>query len=634
MITSIRTCAKVACSSGTGVLTVRQGSILPPRPVEPNTAETAVTLMGETPMLRFTHVLAIALLASLAMPASGQELFSAGNSQGTWLILQDGPDSYRVIERLVGGDWQPPDGEDVGHPAAAAAVGQRLRVLFASGDSMLYFSPADQVVGLRPPPQLWRPGSVLLAATENPLDLPPSALVLLWRPRQAAVTSAFASTAPLAWTAPPMPTMSTAPAPAVASMPAASSPATASAPSSEPAGAESSRRIVISNPAAGELVLLRCLADRWEELVALPETSALPRQALVRATRQATYVLLYDPSPALWELSNQNWRRISLPPGPDRPLDLEVMGDQLVIALFHPADGGLRFARRTGEEWSLSPPVQIDSAAATTRKVRLPAWSATSPPAVARWGDQLALAWKQQDQVNFAIVDTDGRVSDFGPLPFGRTQEIEQAQKVQQIYLLSVLGLTLVLLFSPGQTPRQAMTFSLPPQLMPARLSKRAMAFLIDAVPFLLISLHYATAAYSPEQIQDDVQQWSFDKPSPAWAVYGQLTFMTSYTLYCIISELLVKTTLGKRVMRLRVVGDGGGQPSARDILLRNVFRIPEITTLFIVPVLFILLTRYHQRLGDKAAWTAVIDVPASLPVNPPDQAGQEQKPDQEDGQE
>jgi uncharacterized RDD family membrane protein YckC len=353
-------------------------------------------------------------------------------------------------------------------------------------------------------------------------------------------------------------------------------------------------------------------------------------------TRQAAYVLLYDPSPALWELTNGTWQRISLPEslGPDRPLDLEVMADQLVIALLHPADGSLRFARRAGNQWSLSKPVQIDSAA-TTRRVRLPAWSATSsPPALSRWGDQLALAWKQQDQVYFALVDTDARVGDVGPLPFGRPQESEQATRMAEIYLLSVLGLILVLLFSPGQTTRQAMVFSLPPQLMPARLSKRALAFLIDAAPFWLISIHYATSGISQSELEADIQQWAFAKPYPAWAVYANLTFMTSYTLYCIISELLVKTTLGKRVMRLRVVGEGGGPPTPRDVLLRNVFRIPEMASLFIVPLLFMLVTRYRQRLGDKAAWTALIDVSASLPVNPPDQASQGPKPGQGDGPE
>ena len=69
-------------------------------------------------------------------------------------------------------------------------------------------------------------------------------------------------------------------------------------------------------------------------------------------------------------------------------------------------------------------------------------------------------------------------------------------------------------------------------------------------------------------------------------------------------------------VTGLRVVGDRGRRPTFREVALRNVSKIPEMITPLPL-LLFPLLTRYRQRLGDKIAWTAVIDLARSAPPEP-----------------
>ena len=94
------------------------------------------------------------------------------------------------------------------------------------------------------------------------------------------------------------------------------------------------------------------------------------------------------------------------------------------------------------------------------------------------------------------------------------------------------------------------------------------------------------------------------------------MAFLGAYPVYCLLMESRYGATLGKMAMRLRVVGDGGRRPLLREIALRNISKIPELMAmLLVIPILFPVLTRYRQRLGDKIAWTTVIDAESSVPL-------------------
>ena len=78
--------------------------------------------------------------------------------------------------------------------------------------------------------------------------------------------------------------------------------------------------------------------------------------------------------------------------------------------------------------------------------------------------------------------------------------------------------------------------------------------------------------------------------------------------LYCPLFEILNHgQTLGKRLMKLRVVMKDGSTPSLAAYLLRWLLFIVDGPLISFVGVLFIIITQHHQRIGDLAAGTLVI---------------------------
>ena len=78
--------------------------------------------------------------------------------------------------------------------------------------------------------------------------------------------------------------------------------------------------------------------------------------------------------------------------------------------------------------------------------------------------------------------------------------------------------------------------------------------------------------------------------------------------LYCPLCEIFNHgQTLGKRIMKLRVVMKDGATPSLGAYLLRWLLFIIDGPLLSFIGVIFIIVTRHHQRIGDLAAGTLVI---------------------------
>ena len=77
---------------------------------------------------------------------------------------------------------------------------------------------------------------------------------------------------------------------------------------------------------------------------------------------------------------------------------------------------------------------------------------------------------------------------------------------------------------------------------------------------------------------------------------------------YCPLCEMLTGgQTLGKRIVRLRVIMADGTLPSVSAYLLRWLLMIIDGPTLGCIGVLVMILNRNNQRLGDMAAGTLVV---------------------------
>jgi len=89
---------------------------------------------------------------------------------------------------------------------------------------------------------------------------------------------------------------------------------------------------------------------------------------------------------------------------------------------------------------------------------------------------------------------------------------------------------------------------------------------------------------------------------------------------YFFLFEWLFAASLGKHLLKLRVVGITDGDPcSAKAALVRNVLRLIDwLPAFYLVGLSLIVKSRSRQRLGDRVANTIVAPAPARDEIPPP----------------
>ncbi len=499
--------------------------------------------------------------------AAGPAFRLVGDTEAVWVILPgEGGSGYRLAARSIDDkkSWKPVGPDRTGQVAAAAAAGSSLVVFFADGEQMRYFRHRSQgQPDIKAPESLWPQGTKVLAACRAGGD-GNAMLVLIVRPIGRRPKTRPAS---------------------AAGMPAAK---------------------------FNELVLLRYADQKWRQIAIVPgEPKNSPLRAHLAANKNAIYVLTAQPKPVLTAFEEGEWRNIALSvePADAKPLAMMVIKDVLVLATFD-AGGRVNIARYASNKWQGLQPVRRNGKAFT--------WPADAAPAVARLGDKAAMLWTKDKKWLFATCELDGMLGGESPMDaFAWADERELVERVQNIFFMVVFGALVVLMFWPGQTLR-TVPFSLPATIAPARLTKRLAACCIDALPFLIAATIYVSSnaevavATTFEQIMANARKIT----SSMAFLYASLGFLTVYPAYCFIMEYRFGATVGKMIIRLRVVADKGRKPTMRELALRNISKAIEILGLPLVfPLLFPLLTRYRQRLGDKIAWTTVIDADARPPA-------------------
>lgn len=523
-----------------------------------------------------THAAAVATVV-VALAAGGAvagTIRLVGDTQAVWLIAPaDG--GYQLAVKPLDKPWMSPWPAKTGQISTATAVGDSAVIFFAGGGHVRYFP--DQLTGLtgvNAPQRLWPAATVAVAACPAGGEVFDAVLVLIQN-----LTSGLSLVQP------------------------ATLPTTSTTQSADPAGVATAP--ATSAPAArGPLALLRYAGQEWRQLAVVPSRFVRPPlRAHIARDEQAVYLLLdQKPEPVLIAWDGGAWQEVDLPAdlGGSRPLALLSMPEGIALASFS-AQGRTGISRRVAGRWTRRQIVRRDDDDAI--------WLADAPPAVARLEKSLALVWQAGDEWSFATCGSDGKISPKTEKIFGNGLAAADAMRILQHFFVGVVIVFVALMFWPGQ-PLRAAPFSLPPTIIPARLDKRVLAFVIDALPFLILASLVLGKVDETELTWERIR--SGNVPS---LVYWYLVFLGSYPLYCILMEARFAATVGKMAMRLRVVGDGGRRASAREIALRNVTKIPELMAMIaVIPILFPILTRYRQRLGDKIAWTTVIDAEASLP--------------------
>ncbi|AWH86757.1 RDD family protein [Flavobacterium album] len=103
------------------------------------------------------------------------------------------------------------------------------------------------------------------------------------------------------------------------------------------------------------------------------------------------------------------------------------------------------------------------------------------------------------------------------------------------------------------------------------------------------------------------------------WSEMAVYTFFfLPVMLYALVLESLMEgQTLGKRIMKIKVIKIDGYQAGFGDYLIRWLFRLIEVTPPFsVIGIICLMVTGKTQRLGDLAAGTAVISLKNDISIN------------------
>lgn len=139
-----------------------------------------------------------------------------------------------------------------------------------------------------------------------------------------------------------------------------------------------------------------------------------------------------------------------------------------------------------------------------------------------------------------------------------------------------------------------------------ASIGERMLAFMIDTV----IKIAYFFIIYIILEFILDIGYFFSNLDS--WSVRAIIGLIgLPAALYTIVCESLMEgQTVGKRVMKIKVIKIDGYQASFGDYLIRWVFRIIDILLMSgVISVLSIIISKKDQRLGGIASGTTVISL-------------------------
>ena len=530
------------------------------------------------------------LLSLAAVPAWGQERswLSAGDAQGLWLTRVGGADgTFDLLTRPLGGRWNWVSTELAGVPVAVAAIGGNLHVVFQSGQYRIYSpgggegTPGD---GLETAPLSMCGGTLADSSTPT--------VVAILPPQKASATAATTSPAP-----PPPPPKAKA----------------------SPKGKGES---VAGEPVV-TLEVRQNVRLRWQHLADLP----VPASTAGAGIRSAIFdgvpcVLVLDPAPKLLAWRDSAWQELPLnpPAGHVTILGLVAVEDRLAVLAAVEGEGGGRMlevgtytAKDRGFSWQ-----------AVTENGKSSAWPADRVAMPARLGSRVAMVWRQGHELMLAAFSpVTGQLEPAEAVPADDQSSLDElGEEVYNYFLLGVFVLVVLSLLRPrGPVPYKP--FLLPPNIVPANLGRRLLAAVIDLLPCNLVAgiwVQLFMPSYATRDMNDLLLRAVNDKITPPFhfVLAGILVLMV-YIPYCVVMEKRFGATLGKRIMKLRVVGDEGQNLSIREAMLRNLLKVLEFSWVPLLPLLFLvpLISRNRQRLGDMLARTVVIDS-RGVPQPPP----------------
>ncbi len=144
-------------------------------------------------------------------------------------------------------------------------------------------------------------------------------------------------------------------------------------------------------------------------------------------------------------------------------------------------------------------------------------------------------------------------------------------------------------------------------------IGERMLAFLLDMlikVAYLFVMRFILFEIFDTSAFWSNLDTWS------ERAIIGLIAL--PILIYSLVLESLMEgQTIGKRIMKIKVIKIDGYQASFGDYLIRWVFRIVDLLSLSgLVGVLSIIISKKDQRLGGIASGTTVISLKNKINIS------------------
>ena len=146
-----------------------------------------------------------------------------------------------------------------------------------------------------------------------------------------------------------------------------------------------------------------------------------------------------------------------------------------------------------------------------------------------------------------------------------------------------------------------------------ASVGERILAYAVD----LAIKIAYGVVIYQLAFKLFGLNDWLDDQDT--WSVIAVLlVFYLPIMFYSLLFETLLDgQTIGKRIMKIKVVKIDGYQASLADFIVRWFFRIVDLNMMSgVVALIAIVSSAKNQRIGDMTAGTAVISLKNNININ------------------
>ncbi len=602
--------------------------------------------------MKYRIALLTTLLAAAAAVFAGPPdatTHVVGDDKVIWLISYNRQTKLASVAGRAAGKerWVIAASGARGMPSAVCADGGELHVFFVGAGHQVYRLDRHSGSGGYWPGDLR--GSTAVAACPGRGDTPPRTFfVLVATPDQAKSPTAASAPAPGPARAPAgKPSVTTSP--ALTSGPASQPAPTAATASSQPASSPASK------PAASGPVIFAACDGRWRRITTVP-TEDLPAGTLYHMadTPKGLYVLATTLGMPVWHGryvttgNEEGGRWLPLAAG-----DWTTADGEIRQVLSTPADLWLfGVDGQSGRRAYLRSVDAETGVPGKTTQITLDGQPLTLPDgtdlSAGNYGEKLAIAWGRESVRSVGLLELGGEIRD--PADYDLSSNNDMANAVAKYLKWGPIALTSVLLFGLALRwhSSRGKAFQLPPPLIPAMWPKRILAFALDFLPFLFAVAIVGSRDDAPPQDVQDILRRALERgedilfdPEAIRATLLVLVAFAMHATYAAVMETLVGRTVGKTLLRLRVVANDGRRASLGACLIRNFTKIVELLSpAYLLFLAWPIFTRHRQRAGDMVAGTTVVDIALTMRMramnaqatppspSPPDLPGKDRNPD------